>query len=60
MYESGNELVVECGTNKCTFICPKCGESRDVTNFIPNQVVHCCEKKGKTQQCYRIKGDKLV
>lgn len=54
VYESGNELLVECENNKCIFVCPVCGESRDVTNFASKQIGHCCKQEGKTV-CWRKK-----
>ena len=47
VYESGNELVVECENEKCIFVCPRCGETRDVSGLSNHTTVHCCKKEGK-------------
>ena len=59
VYENNNQYIIECENDKCIFVCPNCGESRDVSGLPALQTIHCCKTQEKIKQCFRIKGDKF-
>ena len=61
MYESGNELKIECDDHMCYSICPNCGEQVVINPIAKTGSVHCCKTKRNDGTMYCLKlGDKNV
>ena len=53
MYESGNELILDCNSDVCSLICPKCYEKVEYEQTVKKgETVHCCSKENF---CLRVK-----
>ena len=53
MYESGSELILDCNSDVCTLLCPKCNERVEYKQTVKKgETVHCCSKE---KFCLKVK-----
>jgi len=56
MYESGNELILDCNSDVCSLICPNCNEKVEYKQTVKKgKTVHCCKINEKKRYCLRVK-----